>query len=70
MLEYLIIGIVSVVFFTFGLFAGKALFKQKTSGTLIIDKTGDADIWTFTLDDTLDNVEKSKVINLNVDKRE
>lgn len=70
MLEYLIIGIVSVVFFTIGLFAGKALFKPKTSGTLIIDKTGDADIWTFALDDALDNVEKSKVINLNVDKRE
>lgn len=70
MLEYLIIGIVSAVFFTIGLFAGKALFKPKTSGTLIIDKTGDADIWTFTLDDTLDNVEKSNVINLNVDKRE
>lgn len=44
--------------------------KPHISGKLVIDKTGEADRWTFVLDDDLSDVEKMNQVILRIEKIE
>ena len=50
------------------------LYRKKhrphISGKLVIDKTGEADRWTFVLDDDLGDVEKMDRVVLRIEKIE
>lgn len=67
---YLIVIAVTVIFFVIGLWIGKRSSKPKIAGTLIIDKTGETERWSFMMDEDLGDVEKEKTVNLRIDLRE
>ena len=66
---YLIVA-VTVIFFLVGLWIGKQSSKPKIAGTLIIDKTGETERWSFMMDEDLGEVEKEKFVMLRIDLRE
>ena len=75
MLESFIFVAITVLCVGATLLAGYTLgrmYKPKVhiSGKLVIDKTGEADRWTFVLDDDLGDVEKMNQVILHIEKIE
>ena len=59
-----------ILIFLLGVILGKVLKpKPHCSGKLIVDETGEAERWSFMLDDPLDEVREKSVIFLEVDRR-
>lgn len=75
MSEPFIFVAITVVCFGAVLLAGYALgrmhkLKLHISGKLVIDTTGEADRWTFVMDDDLGDVEKMDRITLRIERIE
>lgn len=43
--------------------------KPHCSGRLIVDESGETELWSFMLDDPLEDVKEKKIIFLEVDRR-
>lgn len=67
---YLVVIAVTVIFFVIGFWIGKQSCKPKIAGTLIIDKAGETERWSFMMDEDLGDVEKEKTVTLRIDLRE
>lgn len=70
MLEYLFFACFASVFLLCGYLLGKRRRKQTYAGSLVIDRSGDKDRWTFLLDEDLDSVEKENTIVLKIEIRD
>lgn len=75
MLESFIFVAITVVCVGITLLAGYTMGRRHKpkvhiSGKLVIDKTGEADRWTFVLDDDLGDVEKMDKVILRIEKIE
>lgn len=60
----------ALIIFPIGFWIGKQSSKPKIAGTLIIDKAGETERWSFMMDEDLGEVEKEKFVMLRIDLRE
>lgn len=56
------------VIFLLGIIIGSFTHKH-VSGRLIIDESGEAELWSFIMDDDIDQVKGRKYIFLRIEKR-
>ena len=60
----------SILIFVAGLVLGMALeTKRKSVGTLVIDQTGEKDLWTVIFDEDLGDVENESSVVLMIRKK-
>ena len=58
----------AVVIFLLGIIIGSFVPKH-VSGRLLIDESGDTELWSFIMDDDIDQVKGRKYIFLRIEKR-
>ena len=63
----LAIAIIAVIFLL-GIIIGSFASKH-VSGKLIIDESGETELWSFIMDDDIDQVKRRKYIFLRIEKR-
>lgn len=56
-----------IVIFLLGIIIGSFTHKH-VSGRLIIDESGETELWSFIMDDPIDNVKKQSYICLRIEK--
>lgn len=57
----------AVVIFLFGIIIGSFTHKH-VSGRLVIDESGETELWSFIMDDPIDNVKGRRYICLRIEK--
>lgn len=62
------IAIIAVIFLL-GIIIGSFTHKH-VSGRLVIDESGDTEMWSFILDDPIDKVKGQRYICLRIEKHE
>lgn len=60
------VALVTVIFLL-GIIIGSFTHKH-VSGRLIIDESGESELWSFIMDDPIDNVKKQSYICLRIEK--
>lgn len=61
------VALVTVIFLL-GIIIGSFTHKH-VSGRLVIDESGETELWSFIMDDPIDNVKKQSYICLRIEKR-
>lgn len=64
----LAIAIIAVIFLL-GIIIGSFTHKH-VSGRLLIDESGETELWSFIMDDPIDKVKGQRYICLRIEKRE
>ncbi len=64
----LAIAIITVIFFL-GIFIG-TFAHEHVSGRLVIDESGETELWSFIMDDPIDKVKGQRYICLRIEKHE
>ena len=59
----------AVVIFLIGIIIGSFTHKH-VSGRLVIDESGDTELWSFIMDDPIDKVKGQRYICLRIEKHE
>lgn len=59
----------AVVIFLIGIIIGSFTHKH-VSGRLVIDESGETELWSFVLDDPIDKVKGQRYICLRIEKHE
>ena len=59
----------AVVIFMLGIIIGSFAHKH-VSGRLIIDESGETELWSFIMDDPIDKVKDQRHICLRIEKRQ
>ena len=59
----------SVVIFLLGIIIGSFIHKH-VSGRLVIDESGETELWSFIMDDPIDKVKGQRYICLRIEKHE
>lgn len=59
----------SVVIFLLGIIIGSFTHKH-VSGRLVIDESGETELWSFIMDDPIDKVKGQRYICLRIEKHE
>ena len=62
----LAIAVIAVIFLL-GIIIGSFTHKH-VSGRLVIDESGETELWSFIMDDPIDNVKKQSYICLRIEK--
>ncbi len=61
--------VIMAVIFLFGIIIGSFTHKH-VSGRLVIDESGETEMWSFIMDDPIDKVKGQRYICLRIEKRE
>lgn len=64
----LAIAIIAVIFLL-GIIIGSFTHKH-VSGRLVIDESGETELWSFIMDDTIDGIKGKRYICLRIEKHE
>lgn len=59
----------AIVIFPLGVIIGSFTHKH-VSGRLVIDESGDTELWSFIMDDPIDKVKGQRYICLRIEKHE
>lgn len=59
----------AIVIFLLGIIIGSFTHKH-VSGRLLIDESGDTELWSFIMDDPIDKVKGQRYICLRIEKHE
>jgi hypothetical protein len=59
----------AIVIFLIGIIIGSFTHKH-VSGRLVIDESGETELWSFIMDDSIDKVKSQRYICLRIEKRE
>ena len=59
----------AIVIFLIGIIIGSFTHKH-VSGRLVIDESGETELWSFIMDDPIDKVKGQRYICLRIEKRE
>ena len=57
----------AIVIFLFGIIIGSFTHKH-VSGRLVIDESGETELWSFIMDDTIDGIKGKRYICLRIEK--
>lgn len=58
-----------VVIFLLGIIIGSFTHKH-VSGRLLIDESGDTELWSFIMDDTIDGIKAKRYICIRIEKHD